>query len=197
MKVALFMQASELEEELKAYPHVAEIDRLKRSEHLPVLQWPTLPGLSLSLLAAIVSELAVEEIRSLNEQVAEEKELRVRAEQEAQEVSPVLVLPAWTQLAALQAQVELKALTSHNADKEKQEEADEQLRDALAQLESVRHALDFERKERASMEEELKTQLLQLQQSSLAEENNSEHASPLSPLPSPLSPLPCLSFLFL
>lgn len=195
MKVALFMQASVLEEEPKACPHVAEIDRLKRSEHLPVLLWPDLPAL-LSPCVTLVSELAVEEIRSLNEQVAKEKELRVRAQQEAQEVRPEPMIPAWVQLPALQAQVGLEALTSRSEGREEaEEEASKQLRETLAQLESLQRTLDLEREERASVEEEFKTQLLQLQQSGLAEENNSEHPFPLflAPPPSSFDQLVCFA----
>lgn len=136
-----------------------------------------------SLLAASVSELAVEEGRRLSEQLAEEKELRVRVQQEVEEVGPVAKSLHGCSPLPPQAQQELRALSSRGEDKA--QEADQPLRDALAQLESIQHALDLERKERASMEEELKTQLqLQQQQPGLAEENSSKHLPPLSPAPS-------------
>ena len=74
----------------------------------------------------------------------------------------------------LQAKSELQTLRRHSQELLETAPTNEQLNEALGQIEELKHELGKEKEKRASKEEELRAELQQLQESSLLEENKSE-----------------------
>ena len=174
-----------------------EFERLKKSElfHLlnktTKLRFLSLVSLSLSLFLCLslslsllplilcvpVSEMMTDEIESVREALANEKEERIKAELDAQEVCAPLeknYTHLWMILLLIQAKSELAGVRqSLTLMEDGAGDENNKLIMAVAQVEELQKELTLEKEQRASKEASLAEEISQLQETEVAQENKS------------------------
>ena len=119
-----------------------------------------------------------DEIESVREALANEKEERIKSQLDAQEVSTSLsVLTSSCSdiitLMLLQARSELSALQLKNSVLLEDMNKDDKLSTALTEIEELQKELTMEREQRAAKESSLAEEISQLQETEVAQENKS------------------------
>ena len=122
--------------------------------------------------------MMTDEIESVREALANEKEERIKSQLDAQEVSTSLsVLTSSCSdiitLMLLQARSELSALQLKNSVLLEDMNKDDKLSTALTEIEELQKELTMEREQRAAKESSLAEEISQLQETEVAQENKS------------------------
>jgi len=122
----------------------------------------------------VASEMALEEINSLSEKLEMEQKLRREAEHIAHQVKTVLVVVCFVMLLILQHLTEANALKRQSAIVLSSMIEEQQLTEALLEVESLNNKMAEMEKESKDKIADLETELEGLKESTLLEENKSE-----------------------